>query len=75
MTERATFTLDDEAYAFLKVAAGRNRSAYINQLLMDEKKRLLAEKVLAANREEAEDSAYQDALAEWDDTLSDGLNP
>lgn len=73
MMERTNLTLDPEAFAFLQQVAGRNRSAYINQLLKAEKKRVLEEQILRANQEEAEDEAYQQDLTAWDDTLLDGL--
>ena len=75
MSYRATITLDEDAYAFLKAEGGKNRSAFINQLLKAEKRRRLAQAILQANREEAEDEAYQALLADWDDTLLDGLTP
>lgn len=74
MTNRATITLEKEAFEFLKEVGGSNRSAYINELLKKEKQRLLMKAILMANQEEAEDSAYQDELSDWDSTLSDGLD-
>jgi len=74
MTERTTFTLDSEAFAFLKQAAGNNRSAFVNQLIKDEKKRLLEQEILRANQEESQDSDYQKELVVWHTTLSDGLS-
>lgn len=71
--ERATFTIDSEASAFLQQAAGRNRSAYINRLIKEEKRRTLQQRLLTANREEAGDAAYQHELSDWDVTLGDGL--
>jgi predicted RNA-binding protein YlxR (DUF448 family) len=73
MTNRATITLDDETFAFLNKVAGNNRSAYINQLLMQERKNFLKEALLKANQEEAQDTNYQEELQEWESTLSDGL--
>ncbi len=75
MTNRATFTLEDDALAYLKQVGGKNKSAYVNQLLLQEKKRLLKKATLQANQEEAEDTAYQEELSKWDDTLADGLEP
>lgn len=74
MTERATFSLDEEAYNFLSKVGGTNKSAYINELLKREKQRILQEELLKANQEEADDADYQAELSEWDSTLSDGLN-
>jgi len=74
MTHRATITLDDESFAFLNNIAGDNRSAYINELLKQERKNYLKQTLLKANQEEAQDSDYQKELKEWDTTLSDGLS-
>ena len=74
MTHRTTITLDDESYAFLNNIAGENRSAYINELLKQERKNHLKQALLKANQEEAEDSDYQQELKEWEETLSDGLS-
>lgn len=74
MTHRATITLDDDAYAFLEASAGDNRSAYINKLLKEEKRRVLAKQIMRANQEEASDLGYQEELMDWDVTLSDGLS-
>lgn len=73
MAERATISLDEEAYTFLDQAAGNNKSAYINSLLKQEKRRVIEEAVLRANEEEGRDQTYQDCLSEWDAALYDGL--
>jgi len=75
MANRATFTLEDDALAYLKQVGGDNKSAYVNHLLLQEKKRSLKKAILKANQEEAEDTGYQEELSEWDDTLADGLEP
>lgn len=72
---RTTITLDEEALAFLSSQAGSNKSSYLNDLLKQEKKRVLAKAILEANQEEAEDLDYQHDLQEWDVTLSDGFTP
>ena len=74
MTHRTTITLDDESFAFLNNIAGDNRSAYINELLKQERKNYLKQALLKANQEEAQDFDYQKELKEWDITLSDGLS-
>ena len=73
MTKRATFSLENESAAFLELVGGRNKSAYINDLLKREKQKILKEALIQANQEEAEDAEYQEELTEWDTTLSDGL--
>ena len=74
MAHRATITLDDEAHAFLNKEGGKNKSAYINQLLKLEKQRTLRAAIMKANQEEAEDPDYHQELADWDAALEDGLN-
>lgn len=73
MQHRATITLDQESYAFLMSAGQENRSAFINHLLKEEKKRQLEAAILRANQEEAEDTSYREELSDWDETLSDGI--
>ena len=75
MTNQATFTLDNDALAYLKQVGGDNKSACVNHLLLQEKKLSLKKAILQANQEEAEDSVYQEELSEWDETLADGLEP
>jgi len=74
MSNRATFTLEDEAFDFLQQVGSENKSAYVNHLLLEEKRRHLKQAILRANLEEAEDEDYQEELAVWDDTLADGLD-
>lgn len=74
MTHRTTITLDDEAYLFLNDIAGNNRSAYINELLKQERKNFLKQALIKANQEEADDLGYQEELKAWENTLSDGLS-
>lgn len=73
MTHRTTVSIDDRNYEFLNTIAGNNRSAYINRLLERERNKSLREDILHANMEEAGDFEYQNELAVWDETLSDGL--
>ena len=75
MTHRATITLDSEAFSFLEQMAGNNRSAYINALLKTERRRSLEQAIIQSNQEEARDMAYQEELATWEPTLTDGLEP
>lgn len=74
MTHRTTITLDDEVYLFLNDIAGDNRSAYINELLKQERKNFLKQALIKANQEEAADLDYQEELQTWENTLSDGLS-
>ena len=71
MSYRITISLEKEAYEFLELSANGDRSAYINSILKAKKQRIITEKIFRANQEEAEES-YQEELADWDITLSDG---
>lgn len=73
MTERATISFDKENFMFLEQHAGKNRSEFINKLLRDARQKHMEDSILQANLEEREDEDYQNALSEWDVTLSDGL--
>ena len=73
MSHRATFTLDSEAYNYLISAGHENKSAFVNNLLVKEKRRALDIALVQANLEEAEDEEYQKELAVWDSASEDGL--
>lgn len=73
MTHRVTITLDEETFEFLNDVASNNRSAYVNQLLKQERRNFLQAALRKANQEEAEDTNYQEELQTWESTLSDGL--
>jgi hypothetical protein len=73
MPNRATFTLDEDSYAFLRTFGGKNKSAFINSLLRKERQAYLQKSLLNANLEEA-DATYQQELAEWDVTTLDGTS-
>ena len=73
LTNRVTFTLEKDAYDFLRKAGGTNKSAYINHLLKEEKRRMLKQAILKPKQEEAEEP-YQEELADWDMAGSDGLD-
>ena len=55
----------NDAYSFLMAKGGKNKSAYINELLKKEKQRTLEEAILKANKEEAEDPDYQEEYSIW----------
>lgn len=74
MSHRATIHFENEAFTFLERYSGDNRSAYINGLILAEKRRMLQSALLKANQEEAGDAAYLQELSDWDETLADGLD-
>ena len=75
ITAKQTYTIEESNLNFIKKQiAKRERSAFINRLIEQERKRRLKEAMIRANKEEAQDVEYQKELALWDSTLSDGLN-
>ena len=48
MANRATFTLEDDALAYLKQVGGANKSAYVNDLLIAGKEASTQESNLAS---------------------------
>lgn len=72
MTTRTTITVDNDIAPFLSEMAGSNRSAYINQLIREERDRLLQVQIAKANAEEAAIPHYGEPDL-WDSTLRDGL--
>ena len=71
---RTIITLEEEVFSFLSAQAKNNKSAYINNLLKQEKQRMLCRQLFKDNQEEAEDVDYQQDLHIWDVTLQDGLD-
>ncbi len=74
MTHRVTITLENDTFGFLNDAGGHNKSAFVTQLLLAEKRRRLKHALMKANQEEADDAVYHQELATWNNTLADGLN-
>jgi hypothetical protein len=72
MTRRATITLDDDVYLYLMTYAGKNKSGFINSILRNVQQATLAQQLLQANTEEANDTQYQQDCLLWDNTLLDG---
>jgi antitoxin CcdA len=73
MKHRTSIILDDLAYDFLKQEAGKNASAYINNILLQKKQAQLAQQIARSNLEEANNLEYQQQLEEFDNLISDNL--
>ena len=69
-TNRITFTLEVNAFEFLNQVGGKNKSAFVNQLILKEKRRAFKKVILKANQEEANDASYREELVGWDHTLA-----
>lgn len=73
MAAKITINIDDRALEFLKQATD-NRSAYINQLLLEKEREQLKEKLRQAYREQNQDPEFQQSIKDWDVTVGDGLD-
>lgn len=73
MSKKISITLDDQSLLFIDQQT-KNRSAFINNLLLKEKKRLFLQELARAYEEQAQDSEFQEELADWDVVVGDGLN-
>jgi hypothetical protein len=74
MSKRLNITVDEDVFEFVEKQAHDNRSAFINKVLREAKRRHLEEQIKAACLEEQQDTAYQDELALWDTCIADGLS-
>lgn len=73
MTAKITINIDDRLFEFLKEVTD-NRSAYINNLLLEKQREQLEEKLRQAYREQNQDPEFQQSINDWDITVGDGLN-
>jgi hypothetical protein len=73
MTAKITINIDDRAFEFLKQVTN-NRSAYINNLLLEKEREQLEEKLRQAYREQKQDPEFQQSIEDWDVTVGDGLD-
>ena len=73
MAAKITINIDDRAWEFLKQVTN-NRSAYINQLLLEKEREQLKEELRQAYREQNQDPEFQQSITDWDTTVGDGLD-
>lgn len=73
MSKKVSITLDDEALKFVDQLAS-NRSSFINDILLKEKKRIFMKELEDAYKEQVNDSEFQEEISAWDVTAGDGLN-
>ena len=73
MSAKITINIDDRALEFLKQITN-NRSAYINQLLLEKEREQLKEELRQAYREQNQDPEFQQSIKDWDVTVGDGLD-
>ena len=73
MSKKVSITLDDEVLEFVDGLAS-NRSSFINNILLKEKKRVLMKELADAYKDQANDPDFQEEISVWDVTVGDGLN-
>ncbi len=73
MSEKVSITLDDEVLNFVDQLTS-DRSSFINDILLKEKRRVLMKDLEDAYKEQADDPEFQEEISAWDVTMDDGLN-
>ncbi|MEM8778138.1 MAG: hypothetical protein AAGF26_04555 [Cyanobacteria bacterium P01_G01_bin.49] len=73
MSKKVSITLDDEVLEFVDKLAS-NRSSFINDVLLQEKRRIFRKELEDAYTDQANDPEFQEEISVWDTTVGDGLN-
>jgi hypothetical protein len=73
MSKKVSITLDEEVLNFVDSRTS-NRSGFINDILLKEKKRIFIKELTDAYKEQANDPTFQAEISVWDITVTDGLN-
>ncbi|MHC5932686.1 type II toxin-antitoxin system MazE family antitoxin [Nostoc sp.] len=71
---KVTISLEEDILQFVDQYAQGNRSASINTLLAEHRRRILAAEMITALKQDAEDPEYQSEIAAWDSVAGDGMN-
>jgi hypothetical protein len=74
MKQKIAITLDRELLSFIDRQAQGNRSEYLNSLITQERKKILADEIIAALQADNQDPEYQAEIAEWDRLAGDGID-
>ena len=73
MSKKVSITLDDEVLDFVDQLTS-DRSSFINDILLKEKRRVFTKELEDAYKEQADDPEFQAETSVWDVTVDDGLN-
>lgn len=73
MSKKVSITLDDEVLDFVDQISA-NRSSFINDVLLKEKRRIFMQELADAYRDQDNDPQFHQEAAVWDVTVGDGLN-
>ena len=74
MNHEITIEIDRNLLSFLDDRSQGNRSEYLNSLLIQERRKILADQIIAALEEDNLDPEYQIEVAEWDRLSGDGID-
>jgi hypothetical protein len=74
MKQKIAITLDRDMLSFIDRQANGNRSDYLNSLVTQERRKILANEIIAALQEDNQDPEYQAEIAEWDRLTGDGID-
>jgi hypothetical protein len=74
MKQKIAITLDRELLSFIDRQAQGNRSDYLNSLVTQERRKILAAETIAALQADSQDPEYQAEIAEWDRLAGDGID-
>jgi hypothetical protein len=73
MSKKVSITLDDEVLQFVDQHT-RNRSSFINALLLEEKRRIFMQELAEAYAQQENDPDFQKEISTWEVTVDDGLD-
>ncbi|MDG2990806.1 hypothetical protein L3556_07665 [Candidatus Synechococcus calcipolaris G9] len=73
MSKKVSITLDDETLKFVD-SCSKNRSSFINHILLQEQQRVLMEDLEKSYQDQANDPDFQKEISTWDIVVSDGLD-
>ena len=74
MKQKIAVTLDEQLVAFLDSRSNGNRSEYLNQLLVQERKRTIESELIRALQEDCSNPEYLAEIQLWDAVVADGLD-
>jgi Arc/MetJ-type ribon-helix-helix transcriptional regulator len=73
MSKKVSITLDDEVLQFVDQHT-RNRSSFINALLLEEKRRIFMQELAKAYEKQENDPDFHKEISTWEVTVDDGLD-
>ncbi|AFZ13923.1 hypothetical protein Cri9333_3084 [Crinalium epipsammum PCC 9333] len=71
---KVTVTIDNDILRFIDEQAQGNRSGYINAVLTEHRRCVLEAEMIAALKQDIEDTEYQAEIAAWDRVVGDGIH-